>query len=521
MSYLTLSDTGTTASLFQHVCLRYAERPVLSWGEGQFLTYADFAREAGALAEALRAAGVKRGDGVTLLGGNRPDILIATYAAQSLGARTSALHPIGGEADHRFVLEDSETNVLLYCERDFAERAAALEASQPSLKALAFGTRAGNGLNALAAPHLGTPWTSEAQPTDISRISYTGGTTGKPKGIIHRHRSNVMAAILTRTAWDWPSEVRFLSVTPLSHASGTMFLPIALQGGMMRVAPRFTPQTFAQEARTHDITCSFLVPTQMIRLIDEPDLEVDAVGRIETILYGAAPTAPARLVQWLERFGQNLVQLYGQAELPNCLTVLPRHMHDLTRPARLASCGIANVGMQLAILGADGQPVADGETGELCARGPAVMEGYLKRPEETAKTLVGDWLHTGDLATRDADGFYYLVGRAKDMIITGGFNVYPKEVEDVIATDPAVEAVAVIGVPDAEWGEAVKALIVPRPGAAIDTQRIVDLVKAAKGSVAAPKTIEIIDAVPLTPLGKPDKVVLRERYWKDQTRAIA
>jgi len=520
MSEALLTDTGTTADLFRHACLRYGDRTLLSWPGGA-ITYADFAREVAAMAEAMRALGVKRGQGVSFLAGNRPDILIATYAAQSLGARTSALHPIGGEADHRFVIEDSQTTLLLYCERDFAERASALEHSCAGLKVAPFGKRSGNGLSTLAVPHLGCPWRIEAEPTDISRLSYTGGTTGKPKGIVHRHRSNVMAAVLTRVAWDWPTDARFLSVTPLSHASGTMFLPVAIQGGMMHVGPRFTPKAFAQEARNERITCTFLVPTQMLRILDEPDLDVDAVRAIETILYGAAPTSPARLAQWLERFGHNLVQLYGQAESPNCFTVLPRHMHEATRPERLASCGIANIGLDVRVLDADNNPVPDGETGELCARGPSIMEGYWHRPEETERTLAGGWLHSGDLARRDADGFFYLVGRAKDMIITGGFNVYPKEIEDVIATDPAVEAVAVIGVPDEAWGEAVKAIIVPRPGAAFDSERIIAAVKAAKGSVAAPKSIEIAEDIPLTPLGKPDKVALRARYWQGQDRGVA
>jgi fatty-acyl-CoA synthase len=520
MSYLTLTDTSTTAHLFKHAGLRHAGKPALVWS-GHTLTYAGLEREFAAMAEALREKGMKKGMRACLLAGNRADALIVTYAAQSLGMSTTALHPIGGEADHRFVLEDCGADILVYCEREFAERATTLGRALPKLKVVPLGSRTGNGLSTLAEPYLGAVWKIDAEPTDISRISYTGGTTGKPKGIIHRHRSNMMAAVMTRTAWDWPAEVRFLSVTPLSHASGTMFLPVALQGGAMHIAPRFTPKSYADIARAEKITCGFLVPTQMLRILDERNLDEDGIRQISMILYGAAPIAPERLKQWLERFGQNLQQLYGQAESPNCFTVLPPHLHDLRHPERLASCGIANPGMQIAVLNADCKPVPDGQPGELCARGPSIMEGYLNRPEETEKTLAGDWLHSGDVAMRDKDGFFYLVGRAKDMIISGGFNVYPKEVEDVIAMDPAVAAVAVIGVPDPEWGEAVKACIVPKPGATLDTERIIAAVKAAKGSVYAPKSIDIVDDVPLTPLGKPDKVALRKIYWKDQSRSIA
>ena len=323
MSYLTLTDTSTTAHLFKHAAIRYAERPAIVW-PGSTLTYAGLEREFAAMAEALRAHGMKKGMRACLLAGNRADALIVTYAAQSLGMSTTALHPIGGEVDHRFVLEDCGADILVYCEREFTERAQALGQALPKLQVVPLGSRPGSGLSTLAEPYLGTPWKIDAEPTDISRISYTGGTTGKPTGIIHRHRSNMMAAIMTRTAWDWPAEVRFLSVTPLSHASGTMFLPVALQGGAMHIAPRFTPKAYADIARAERITCGFLVPTQMLRILDEKDLDEGGVRSIGMILYGAAPIAPERLKQWLERFGQNLQQLYGQAESPNCFTVLPQ-----------------------------------------------------------------------------------------------------------------------------------------------------------------------------------------------------
>jgi fatty-acyl-CoA synthase len=175
----------------------------------------------------------------------------------------------------------------------------------------------------------------------------------------------------------------------------------------------------------------------------------------------------------------------------------------------------------MAVLRPDGSEAGDGETGELVTRNPSVMDGYWQRPQDTAAAFAGDWLHTGDVGYRDEDGFYYVVGRLKDVIITGGFNVYPKEVEDVIATHPTVREVAVIGVPDEEWGEAVKALVVLNPGAQLDELGIMALVKNTKGSVAAPKSVEAIEAIPTTSVGKPDKKALREKYWAGRPRSVA
>ncbi|WP_029554731.1 AMP-binding enzyme, partial [Verminephrobacter aporrectodeae] len=186
----------------------------------------------------------------------------------------------------------------------------------------------------------------------------------------------------------------------------------------------------------------------------------------------------------------------------------------------LASAGMPYPGVTVALFDAEDRPVADGAVGELCVRSPLVMDGYWKQPELTRQTLRGGWLHTGDLARRDANGYYHLVDRRKDMLISGGFNVYPREVEDVIAQHPAVAAVAVIGVPDERWGEAVKAVVVRHPGAQVEGEALRALVRQAKGAVCTPKTVDFVDALPLTPLGKPDKKQLRAHYWQGQARAI-
>ncbi|MGB7098761.1 MAG: AMP-binding protein [Xanthobacteraceae bacterium] len=201
--------------------------------------------------------------------------------------------------------------------------------------------------------------------------------------------------------------------------------------------------------------------------------------------------------------------------------IAEKTLHSLDHRHRLASCGLPNIGVQVAIMRADGTLAGDNEPGEIVTRSPAVMDGYWHREKETAEACAGDWLHTGDLGYRDGDGFYYIVGRAKEIIISGGFNIYPKEIEDLIAEHPSVKDVAVIGVPDSDWGEAVKAFVVLHTGAALDATALARIIRERKGSVCVPKSFEEIDAIPVTAVGKPDKKALRARYWDGQPRAVA
>jgi fatty-acyl-CoA synthase len=233
---------------------------------------------------------------------------------------------------------------------------------------------------------------------------------------------------------------------------------------------------------------------------------------LETIIYGAAPMSAARLKQGLEVFGPVFMQLYGQTEAPLCLTVLGREEHRLDRPELLNSCGRPVAGMQLALLDDEGRRVPEGEPGEICVRGPIVMDGYLNRPDETAEALRFGWLHTGDIGRFDAEGYLYIVDRKKDMIISGGFNVYPREIEALLDRHPAVLQSAVVGVPDPKWGEAVTAVVVRRPDQEVTAQQLIEHVKAVQGSVSAPKSVVFVDSLPLTPLGKPDKKAVRAAF---------
>ena len=239
------------------------------------------------------------------------------------------------------------------------------------------------------------------------------------------------------------------------------------------------------------------------------------------MIYGASPASPARVREALERFGPVLVQTYGQTEAPNTILILDQQAHQNASAEQLASAGQPFPGLDVVLLGDDGQPTANGETGEICVKGPLLMSGYHGQPEQTERTLVDGYLRTGDLGRIGADGLFYIVDRKKDMIISGGFNIYPKEIEDVLSAHPEVAAVAVFGVPDPKWGEAVKAVVALKLGATASPEQLIDYVRARKGAIHTPKSIELVDAVPVTSLGKPDKKSLRSRYWNQQSREIA
>jgi fatty-acyl-CoA synthase len=229
--------------------------------------------------------------------------------------------------------------------------------------------------------------------------------------------------------------------------------------------------------------------------------------------------SPARLREGLERMGPVFSQLYGQTEgYP--ITVLRRADHDPARPDLFASCGRPVAAASLALLDDGNRPVAPGEVGEICIRAPHVVGGYWNREAETEAAFAGGWLHTGDMARADEEGYLFIVDRKKDMIISGGFNVYPREVEDVLSADPSVAAAAVIGVPDPKWGEAVKAFVVSRSGARPDPDALIARVRAEKGPVHAPKSLEIVQDIPVTPLGKPDKKALRAAYWQERETQV-
>ena len=324
--------------------------------------------------------------------------------------------------------------------------------------------------------------------------------------------------------WEWPENPRFLMCTPLSHAGAAFFTPVIVKGGELRVMTKFDPAEVLKVIEEQKITATMLVPSMIYALMDHPDSHTRDLSSLETVYYGASAMNPVRLKEAIRRFGPIFAQYYGQSEAPMVITYLAKKDHD---EKRLTSCGRPTLFARVALLGDDGQPVPQGEVGEICVSGPLLSGGYWNLPDATAETFKDGWMHTGDLAREDEDGFYYIVDRTKDMIVTGGFNVFPREVEDVVAEHPSVAQVCVIGTPDEKWGEAVTAVVVLRPDAATDEAAVATMiaeiqaaVKERKGPVQSPKQVVVVDSVPITALGKPDKKAVRKQFWEGAGRSV-
>jgi fatty-acyl-CoA synthase len=507
---------------------RHRDKPVMFLGETT-LTGGEVAERISQYAQAFEALDAGRDTPGALLALNRPEVLFILGAGQTQGYRRTSLHPLGSLDDHAYVLNDAEiTTLIIDPVPMFVERALGLLEKVPGLtQVLTIGpvpeelAHIGEDLAAKAATFAPQPLEAVLlQPDHIVSITYTGGTTGKPKGVIGTAQAMSTMTQVQLSEWEWPESPRFLMCTPLSHAGAAFFAPTVIKGGSLYVLPRFDPAEVLRTIEEQKITATMLVPSMLYALMDHPDSHTRDLSSLETVYYGASAINPVRLQEAIDRFGPIFAQYYGQSEAPMVISYLSKGDHD---KARLSSCGRPSAFLRTALLDEDGKPVPQGEPGEICVSGPLLAGGYWKLPEETAETFRDGWMHTGDVAREDEDGFWFIVDRTKDMIVTGGFNVFPREVEDVVAEHPAIAQVGVIGVPDERWGEAVTAIVVLREGAELTDDVVAEIkesVKLRKGAVQAPKQVIVTDALPLTALGKPDKKALRAQYWGDRERSV-
>jgi fatty-acyl-CoA synthase len=514
-----LHDAPTASALALLALQRWPQRAAFSW-DGGSITRAGLLALIGRVQAALMREG-RAPARVALLSANRFEAWGVEVAVQALGSASTWLHPMGALQDQLEQLRDAQVDALVVDARHYGERGGELAARlDPAVRVWTLGP-AGYGHDLLAAAqHAGEqPARALATPLDIATLGYTGGTTGKSKAAWRRQHGHAAMCRAILDDFELPATPRYLASAPISHVAGTKILPVLLRGGTVHLMPRFEPGAFLTSVQRERINMGLLVPTMIYMLLDDPALARADVSSLELLLYGASPMSPTRLVEGIERLGPVFSQLYGQTECYP-ISLLRREDHDPARPERLGSCGHPIAATQVRLLDGDGQEVAVGEAGEICVRAPHAMEGYWQRDELTDEALAGGWLHSGDIARADEAGYLYIVDRKKDMIVSGGFNVFPREVEDILSSDPQVAMAAVIGVPDAKWGEAVMAVVVPRPGATPDAQRLMQLVKERKGAQHAPKQVEFVAALPLTAVGKVDKKALRAPHWAGQTRQV-
>lgn len=466
--------------------------------------------------QALESIGVQRGTRIGLISPNRAEVLHVSHSAQLLAAVYVPMHPLSSLEDHLFVIRDSGVEVLVFDADSYGHRAREIADALPGLKMVSFGnTPFSKNICDVARNFAPRPLLApEVAPEDIARLGYTGGTTGKPKAIASTQRAALATLQIMLSDWEWPSTPHILSCTPLSHAGAALILPTLLKGGSIMALARFDAARVMHLIQEYRINCIMLVPTMIYGILDHPDFDTYDLSSLETVFYGASAISPVRLREAIQRIGPVFSQFYGQAEAPMVISTLRKRDHDINDLNRLASCGLPSPWLDVQLFDENENPVADGEPGEICVRGPIVIDGYRDNPEQTAEVFRNNWLHTGDVAIKDPGGFLRIIDRTKDMIVTGGFNVYPRAIEDVISEHPSVAQVAVFGVPHEKWGEAVTACIVLKPGMSADIGDITTMVAERKGTFQAPKIIDFIDSIPQTAVGKPDKKILRRQYLK-------
>ncbi|MDH7794283.1 MULTISPECIES: AMP-binding protein [unclassified Beijerinckia] len=512
MDWAKIRSNGTIGALIVDCIERYAERIVLIQDD-RSITYRDLGAQIAKAIGLFKKLGLQPGDPVAQLSGNRPDVVAIIAAAYIYGLRSVTLHATAGIADHVHVLADCGPKLFIG-EKYYAERVRNLQAQSPQIPHW-YSHDADDSIPSFwheAALCPTTRLEARTSSEDIIRLAYTGGTTGRAKGVMLSDRTLMTNTLSWLAGIPLPDGVRYLCPAPVSHGAGSLVFSTLARGGCAILLRGFNVETFVDAARKHQPELTWLVPTMIYDLIDKAKDRAGDLASIRALVYSAAPAAPARLREALDMLGPVLIQSYGQTEAPNTVLMLNQNDHVSGDIARLSSAGKPYPGVQVALLDDDGNPVADGQAGEICVRGSLVMSGYWQQPEQTAETLKGDWLHTGDVGYRDADGFYFIVDRKKDMIISGGFNVYPREIEDVLTQHPDVAAAAVYGIPDPKWGEAVTACVRLHAGATVSTTELIALVRQHKGPVHAPKSLAVVEEIPLTPLGKPDKRALRQAH---------
>lgn len=501
---------------------RYAGREAFVDGDRR-VSYAEAGDLTGRIQQVLHALGLREGGALGALSPNTPEVYFAQAAAFLLGARYSGLHPMGSVDDHVFLCDDAEIEILVVHPEYLATGVAVAERARTVRHLLTLGP-ADAGEDLLAACAAQTPARLRAPTLDeetVAWLQYTGGTTGRPKGAMLSHRALVQQVQSCLISWGLPECPRYLASSPITHAAVLPVLPVLTRGGAVVLHRSFDPDAWLHTVAAEKINYAFVVPTMLYTMLDRTDVAGHDTSSLESLVYGAAPMTPSRIVEAQEAFGPVVMQAYGQTEAVGMATTLRKDEHDPAgRPGLLSSCGRAVAGVRVEPLDDDGAVVPRGEVGELSVRSRVVMSGYWRRPEETAEALRGGWLRSGDMAMRDPEGFLHIVDRKKDMIVTGGFNVFPREVEDVIAADPGVSSVAVIGVPDERWGEAVTAFVVARPGAEPDPAALIAAVRARKGPHQAPKSVELVAELPTTAVGKIDKKALRAAVWAGRDRLV-
>jgi len=512
---------GTFAHIIHRHALLHPDKEAFVYGSER-ITFSEFNARANSLIHALQAMGVKKGDVIGILSWNCLGYTEFYGAAMKGGFIASPFNPRLREQELEYIINYSEANSL-FVGPELMEMANQLRPHLPKVK----------NFISLEAPapdmiyhrDLLTSY-SKAEPDakvdedDPAGIVYTSGTTGVPRGALYTQRCFIDdSKTLVMNMGLCPGHRR-IQVTPLFHIAGnTHFRSSLYIGGCNIIMKFFDPAATLQIIHDERATHMDFVPTHLVAMLNVPDLDKYDISSMKLLWYGASPMPLEVLKKGMQVFGPIFAQGYGQSETGPGISHLPKEDHNvLDRPEKeqrkLTSAGRPDIGVQVRIVDAEGNDVEPGEVGEIIARSKHIMVEYWHKPEETKEALINGWVHTGDMGYYDDKGYIYIADRKKDMIISGGENVYPREVEEVLYQHPAVLEAAVIGIPDPYWVEKVHAVVETRKGVSTTAEEIIAFCKKHIAGYKVPKDIEFVDSLPKNPAGKILKKELREKYWK-------
>ena len=501
----------------------------LVWGQRRW-TWAETSARVDALVAALRRRGLGKGDPILVQAKNSNQMFESLWAAFTLGAIWVPTNFRLTPKEVAYLASSSGARALI-CDDSFADHADAVTAAAKIEVTLAIGApRAGEEAyeDLVAEGNTGEVDPAEVDYDDPCWFFYTSGTTGRPKAAVLTHgqlafvTNNHLADLMPGTT----AEDASLVVAPLSHGAGAHALSQVARGAksVLPSGDKFDEEEIWRLVQEHRITNMFTVPTILTRMVRHPAVDRFDHSSLRYVIYAGAPMYRADQKEALEKLGKVVVQYYGLGEVTGNITVLPREAHSLDDAAMpLGSCGYARTAMEIAIRDAEGKRLAAGEQGEICVRGPAVFAGYHDNPEANAKALKDGWFHTGDLGRLDERGFLYITGRASDMYISGGSNVYPREAEEALLTHPAVAEVAVLGVPDPEWGETGVAVVVLEAGESASAETLLAFLQDKLARYKQPRRVFFWDELPKSGYGKVPKHLIRDELYArgDLTEAAA
>jgi acyl-CoA synthetase (AMP-forming)/AMP-acid ligase II len=484
--------------------------------DGRTSSYGEVQELSLRIAAALVRHGVGPGQKVAILSANDPVAFTCVFGISRAGAVWCPVNPRNEAAENRELLDLFDCTALVF-QAAFAPLVAAIRGDLPKLTTLV--CLDGEVAGALTWPEFLGSESADLDPPepvdDVAMIVGTGGTTGRPKGVMLTGRNLETMTALTLIGYPFEGRPVYLALAPLTHAAGVLCFPILAEGGEIVVMRTPDVGGFLAHIERHRVTHTFLPPTLVYMVLAHEALERTDLGSLQCFWYGAAPMSATRLEEALRRIGPVMAQLFGQTEAPMMIsTMAPAdHFHPDGRVAteRLSSAGRPAPLVTVAVMDDDGDLLPRGGRGEIVVRGSLVMAGYYKNPEATAEASRFGWHHTGDIGYLDDEGYLYIVDRAKDMVITGGFNVYSTEVEQALMAHPAVQDCAVVGLPDEKWGERVTAVLQLLPGREIDLSEVTAFVKARIGSVKTPKQVEVWPDLPRSKVGKVLKTEIKEQ----------